>query len=128
MDLCVQADQRRGGIGWGIDADRVGQGLATEMGHAVLRFALGALGLHRVQAQCRAENHPSRPDHGQTRNARGNGHQGSSIGARSVVVHGSEHRAFNGAGGSPVKGETAPGSSTTADRHYVSRSQTSPTE
>jgi ribosomal-protein-alanine N-acetyltransferase len=28
--------------------------------HAVLQFALGALGLHRVQAQCRAENHPSR--------------------------------------------------------------------
>jgi ribosomal-protein-alanine N-acetyltransferase len=27
-DLCVQADKRRGGIGWGIVADRVGQGLA----------------------------------------------------------------------------------------------------
>jgi [ribosomal protein S5]-alanine N-acetyltransferase len=60
VDLCVQADKRRGGIGWGIVADRVGQGLATEMSHAVLRFALGALGLQRVQAQCRAENHPSR--------------------------------------------------------------------
>ena len=60
VGLCVQADKRRGDIGWGIVADRVGQGLATEMSHAVLRFALGVLGLHRVQAQCRAENHPSR--------------------------------------------------------------------
>jgi RimJ/RimL family protein N-acetyltransferase len=60
VDLWVQADKRQGGIGWGIVAERVGQGLATEMSHAVLRFALGALSIHRVQAQCRAENHASR--------------------------------------------------------------------
>jgi RimJ/RimL family protein N-acetyltransferase len=60
VDLCLQADKRRGDIGWGMVGDRVGHGLATEMSHAVLRFALGALRLHRVQAQCHAENHPSR--------------------------------------------------------------------
>jgi ribosomal-protein-alanine N-acetyltransferase len=60
VDLCLQADKRRGDIGWGMVGGRVGHGLATEMSHAVLRFALGALRLHRVQAQCHAENHPSR--------------------------------------------------------------------
>jgi len=51
---------RQAEMGWGIVENRVGQGLAAEKTHAMLRFAFGALGLHRVQARCRAGNHASR--------------------------------------------------------------------
>jgi|SRR5271166_663011 len=51
---------RQAEIGWGISSDRIGQGLATEIGMAMLQFAFDGLGLHRVYAQCRIENHASR--------------------------------------------------------------------
>ena len=51
---------RQGEIGWGVSCDRTGQGIATEIGSAMLRFGFDALGLHRVYAQCRLENHASR--------------------------------------------------------------------
>jgi [ribosomal protein S5]-alanine N-acetyltransferase len=60
VDLGTFAPWRQGTLGWGITVKRVGHGLATEMGQAMLQFAFGALGLHRVQAKCRAENHASR--------------------------------------------------------------------
>jgi RimJ/RimL family protein N-acetyltransferase len=60
LDLCTFAPWRQATLGWGVTVSRVGQGLATEMGHAMLQFAFGTLGLHRVQAKCRAENRASR--------------------------------------------------------------------
>ena len=60
VDLCAFAPWRQGELRWGVTVNRVGQGLATEMSHAMLQFAFGTLGLHRVQAKCRAENHASR--------------------------------------------------------------------
>jgi [ribosomal protein S5]-alanine N-acetyltransferase len=60
VDLCTFAPWRQGTLGWGVTVNRVGRGLATEMGHAMLQFAFGTLGLHRVQARCRTENHASR--------------------------------------------------------------------
>jgi [ribosomal protein S5]-alanine N-acetyltransferase len=49
----------QGEIGWGVAAGRAGQGLGTEIGHAMLHLAFRQLRLHRVIAQCRAENRPS---------------------------------------------------------------------
>jgi RimJ/RimL family protein N-acetyltransferase len=51
---------RQGEIGWGVSSTHTGQGLATEIGIAMLDLAFGTLGLHRVYAQCRVENHVSR--------------------------------------------------------------------
>ena len=51
---------RQGEIGWGVSSTHTGQGLATEIGKAMLDLAFGTLGLHRVYAQCRIENHASR--------------------------------------------------------------------
>jgi [ribosomal protein S5]-alanine N-acetyltransferase len=51
---------RQGEIGWGVAWDRAGQGLATEIGRALLSLAFETLGLHRVFAQCRVENAASR--------------------------------------------------------------------
>jgi [ribosomal protein S5]-alanine N-acetyltransferase len=51
---------RQGEIGWGVSSSRTGQGLATEIGRAMLRFGFDILGLHRVFAQCRVENLASR--------------------------------------------------------------------
>jgi [ribosomal protein S5]-alanine N-acetyltransferase len=50
----------QGEIGWGVRFDYVGNGLATEIGRALLRFSFEQLKLHRVYAQCRAENAASR--------------------------------------------------------------------
>jgi [ribosomal protein S5]-alanine N-acetyltransferase len=50
----------QGEIGWGVSATHTGQGLATEIGIAMLDLAFGTLELHRVYAQCRVENHASR--------------------------------------------------------------------
>jgi RimJ/RimL family protein N-acetyltransferase len=58
--LHVYRPLRLGTIGWGIHHDRAGQGLATEIGHAILRFAFGKLELHRIQAMCNPDNHASR--------------------------------------------------------------------
>jgi RimJ/RimL family protein N-acetyltransferase len=60
VDLCTFGPWRQGTLGWGVTVNRVGQGLATEMGHAILQSAFGTLGLHRVQASCRSENYASR--------------------------------------------------------------------
>jgi RimJ/RimL family protein N-acetyltransferase len=49
-----------GAIGYGVVSSREGQGLATEMGRGLLRLAFDNLKLHRVDAQCRAENQASR--------------------------------------------------------------------
>lgn len=51
---------RQGEIGWGVSQDRVGNGLATEIGFAMMRLAFDQLRLHRVYAQCRLENTASR--------------------------------------------------------------------
>lgn len=51
---------RQGEVGWGVSSDRTGHGIATEIGRAMLRFGFGALGLHRIYAQCRVENGASR--------------------------------------------------------------------
>jgi ribosomal-protein-alanine N-acetyltransferase len=51
---------RQGEIGWGVAGHRAGLGLATEIGRAMLRFGFDEIGLHRIYAQCRAENLASR--------------------------------------------------------------------
>jgi [ribosomal protein S5]-alanine N-acetyltransferase len=51
---------RQGEIGWGVVSSRTGQGLATEIGQALLRLAFDTVSLHRVFAQCRIENQASR--------------------------------------------------------------------
>ena len=43
----------QGEIGWGVDPARAGQGLATEIGEALLGLAFDRLDLHRVYAKCR---------------------------------------------------------------------------
>jgi ribosomal-protein-alanine N-acetyltransferase len=51
---------RRGGVSWGVTPDQTGKGFATEIGRTLLRLAFETLNLHRVEAQCRSENHASR--------------------------------------------------------------------
>jgi ribosomal-protein-alanine N-acetyltransferase len=51
---------RRGGVGWGVAPAQTGKGFATEIGRTLLRLAFETLNLHRVEAQCRSENHASR--------------------------------------------------------------------
>jgi [ribosomal protein S5]-alanine N-acetyltransferase len=51
---------RQGAIGYGVTSSRIGQGFATEIGRGLIRLAFETLDLHRVDAQCRAENHASR--------------------------------------------------------------------
>ena len=51
---------RQGEIGWSVVESVAGQGLASEIGQALLRLGFGTLGLHRVFAQCRVENAASR--------------------------------------------------------------------
>ncbi len=43
-------------IGWAIASDRQGRGYATEAARALMAFAFGALGCHRVIATCQPEN------------------------------------------------------------------------
>jgi ribosomal-protein-alanine N-acetyltransferase len=51
---------RQGEIGWGVSQHRAGNGIATEIGFAMIRFAFHQLRLHRIYAQCRVENDASR--------------------------------------------------------------------
>ena len=51
---------RQGEIGWGVDQQFAGAGIATEIGFAMLDFAFRQLDLHRVYAQCHVENEASR--------------------------------------------------------------------
>jgi [ribosomal protein S5]-alanine N-acetyltransferase len=44
----------------GVISSHTGQGLATEIGQALLELAFDTLSLHRVFAQCRTENQASR--------------------------------------------------------------------
>ena len=46
-------------IGWGLGSGHTGQGYATEAGMAMLRLGFDTLGLHRIYARCRIENHAS---------------------------------------------------------------------
>jgi [ribosomal protein S5]-alanine N-acetyltransferase len=50
----------QGEIGWGVDHRRAGDGIATEIGSAMLELGFQQLGLHRIYAQCRVENLASR--------------------------------------------------------------------
>lgn len=52
----TRSDQHHAELGFVLRRDRWGQGFATEAAVAMLSFAFGALGLHRVQATCRPEN------------------------------------------------------------------------
>lgn len=51
---------RQGEIGWGVNQLHAGNGIATEIGSAMLDFAFHRLRLHRIYAQCRVENEASR--------------------------------------------------------------------
>jgi [ribosomal protein S5]-alanine N-acetyltransferase len=51
---------RQGAVGWGVVDGKTGRGFATEIGRELLRLAFETLDLHRVDAQCRAQNHASR--------------------------------------------------------------------
>jgi len=51
---------RQSEIGWAVSHDRTGQGIATEIGQALLDLAFDKLEQHRVYAQCRLENRASR--------------------------------------------------------------------
>ncbi len=51
---------RQGEIGWGISSRHTGQGLATEVGLALLHLGFDTLHLHRLYARCRLENQASR--------------------------------------------------------------------
>ena len=53
-------DFGQGEIGWGVISGHTSQGLATEIGQALLRLGFDTLGLHRVFAQCHVENYASR--------------------------------------------------------------------
>ncbi len=48
-----------GMLGWTIHRDFWGQGYGTEQAHALLRFGFETLKLHRIYADCFAENHGS---------------------------------------------------------------------
>src|SRR5947209_440573 len=47
---------RQANIGFELDSRWWGRGLATEAARAILEFGFGELGLHRVWAECVAEN------------------------------------------------------------------------
>lgn len=51
MGLGITPDHARAELGYWIGVPHWGQGYATEAGAALLPFAFGALGLHRVQAR-----------------------------------------------------------------------------
>lgn len=50
------AGAREGELGYELDPDAWGRGYATEAATAMLRWGFAELGLHRVAAQCIAEN------------------------------------------------------------------------
>jgi ribosomal-protein-alanine N-acetyltransferase len=52
----LSAEDREAEFGCELDARHWGQGYATEAGRAMLRFAFDDLGLHRVRAECVADN------------------------------------------------------------------------
>jgi RimJ/RimL family protein N-acetyltransferase len=52
----VYREHRQGEIGYALGADYRGQGLATEAAGALVSYAFGTLGLHRVQADTSSAN------------------------------------------------------------------------
>ena len=50
----------QGEVGWGVDVARTGEGLATEIGAAMLRLGFESVGLHRVVARARVGHAASR--------------------------------------------------------------------
>jgi len=58
--LYTEPRHRSAELGWSVIEHRRGQGYATEMSGAMLRFAFRTLELHRVHATCRFENEASR--------------------------------------------------------------------
>ena len=52
----ISRRHRQGEIGWGVDRRHSGQGIATEIGRALLGYGFESLGLHRLYGQCRQEN------------------------------------------------------------------------
>jgi RimJ/RimL family protein N-acetyltransferase len=56
MISVTSAQHRRGEIGYVLAREHWGKGYATEAASAVLAFARGELGLHRIEATCRPSN------------------------------------------------------------------------
>jgi len=54
------AGSREADMGYEIAPNHWGQGYATEAARAMVRFGFGEVGLHRISAQCLAENAASR--------------------------------------------------------------------
>jgi ribosomal-protein-alanine N-acetyltransferase len=49
-------EHREANIGYELNPDEWGQGFATEAARAIVRFGFEDLGLHRIWAECNAEN------------------------------------------------------------------------
>ena len=49
-------EHREANIGYELNPDEWGQGFATETARAIVRFGFEELGLHRIWAECNAEN------------------------------------------------------------------------
>lgn len=58
-DVAERAQATKASLGWSMDPTVHGRGLATEALGAVLSICFDRLGLHRVEADCFAENAPS---------------------------------------------------------------------
>ena len=52
----AESETREGEIGYHLRRDHWGQGIGTEVANALLRFGFEDLGLHRIVADCAAEN------------------------------------------------------------------------
>lgn len=59
LDVADRARATRANLGWSMDPSMHGRGLATEALHAALGICFDTLGLHRVEADCFADNDPS---------------------------------------------------------------------
>ena len=55
----IDQEARAADLGFGVDPDYWGQGLATEAAHALLAFGFGALNLHRIWATADMRNEAS---------------------------------------------------------------------
>jgi len=55
----LSREHRQGEIGFILNPDYQGRGLATEAAEVVLRLGFDGLGLHRIMGRCDARNHAS---------------------------------------------------------------------
>jgi RimJ/RimL family protein N-acetyltransferase len=55
----LSEEHRQGEIGFVLNPEYQGRGVATEAGEAMLRLGFDSLGLHRIIARCDAQNHAS---------------------------------------------------------------------